>query len=272
MADTFRLRYGESAKPVLADRDGEVDTNWADGGTHVVTADATHAYTGTKSFKLAASGTGDFTTNYASLASGNNATFSIVAGNKYVVSIHTWGFGSTEVFQIKTGGVTSSEYLAPEGAWGTFHFVFTAVTATTALQIAIVEPGGGNIWFELEPIAKCIELSVLSARGMDEPDSFELFPAIQHRFLDGTMKDDIQAFRRKIRVECEPVELAADRKRVPEWMIDNDRAVDYLTEVNVPMSLADVGGFEFQWLHDISLLRAPTFDLLEPSVRTTWPV
>jgi hypothetical protein len=268
MADTFRLRYGESAKPVLADRDGEVDVNWADGGTHVVTADATHARTGTKSFKLAASGGGDWVTNYASLASGNNATF--VVNKQYVVSIWTF-IASPLSVQIKTGGVASGEIVLTESVWECHHFKFTCVTATTALQI-IADTTGGDVWFELEPIAEYIELSVLSARGMDEPDSFELFPAIQHRFLDGTMKDDVQAFRRKIRVECEPMELAADRKRVPEWMIDNDRAVDYLTEVNIPMSLADVGGFEFQWLHDISLLRAPTFDLLEPSVRTSWPV
>lgn len=271
MADTLRLRYGELAKPVLADRDGEVDTNWVDGGTHVLTADATYAHTGTKSFKLAASGTGDFTTNYISLASANNATF--VVGKQYVVSMWCYIPGEQREFKIKTGGVESSEFNVTTAVWQCKHFTFTCVTATTALQIAVTTLNGGTFWFELEPFAEYAELTVMAERGMSDPDAVEFFPqGMQNRYLDGTMEDQIQAFRRKIWLDVGVVETAADRKRILYWQIDNDRTVDYLTEVNVPMSLGDVDGYENEWKFDCSLMRYYTFALLEPSVRTTFPV
>jgi len=268
MADTFRLRYGELAKPVLADRDGEVDTNWVDGGTHVVTADATHAYSGTKSFKLAASGVGDFTTNYASLASGNNGTF--VVSKQYVLTLYSYGDGDT--FKIKTGGVESSEYSTSTG-WTAHHFTFTATATTTALQIAMTSiAASGNMWFELEPIAEYVGLTVLAERGMSTPDSVEFFPPIQNRYKDGTMDTQFKAFRRRIWVDCEVVESVADMKRIIYWHIDNDRTVDYLTEINVPLTPLDVEGFENTWDFDCSLMPHYSFNLLEPSVRTTFPV
>jgi hypothetical protein len=271
MADTFRLRYGESAKPVLADRDGEVDTNWADNGNHSLTASATHAYTGTKSFKIVATNTGDFTTNYVSLASGNNATF--VVGKQYVVTL--WGYAEAPLtFKIKTGGVESSTFSLDSGTWKSFNFTFTDVTATTALQIAVVEAGTEPyaMWFELEPFAEYVELTVLAERGMAKPDSVELFGGPQNRYLDGTMEDQIKAFRRKIWVDCEVVTSTADMKRILYWVIDNARAVDYLTEVNVPLCLSDTEGFENTWDFDCSLMPHYSFNLLEPSVRTTFPV
>ena len=269
MADTLRLKYGFTAKPVLADRDGEVDTNWVDGGTHVVTADATHAHAGTKSFKVAASGTGDFTTNYGSLASGNNATFTV--GNQYCVSIWLYA-ASALTAQLKTGGVESSTLTCVTDTWTAFHFTFTCLTATTAFQIAVTTGGGGNIWFELEPFAEYVELTVLGERGMSDPDSVGFWPQIQNTYLDGSMDEGIKGFRRKIWLDVGVVAAAADRKRILYWMIDNDRTVDYLTEVNVPLALQDIGGYENEWKFDCSLLRYFTFSLQEPSIRTTFPV
>lgn len=270
-ADTIRLRYGELAKPVLADRNGEAVSNWTGAGNHSITADATHAYTGTKSYKIVATNTGDFTTNYVQLASGSNGTF--VVGKQYVLTIYTYSTPGV-TFQIKTGGVTSATLISTASGWTTNHFTFTDVTATTALQIAVVEVGTEpyDLWFEIEPIQEYVSLTVLAERGMSDPDAVEFFPALQNRYLDGTMEDYIEAFRRKIWLDCGIVHDSMDRRRILYWLIDNDRTVDYDTEVNVPLCLGDVGGFENTWDQNTRLLRHYSFALLEPSVRTTFPV
>lgn len=268
MADTLRLRYGLVTLPAAADRNGEADVNWVDGGTHTLTASAVHAYTGTKSFLLTSTNIGDFTTNYISLASGNNATFTV--GKRYVVTIWTYATGG-ETFQLKTGGVTSSAITAGASAWTAAHFTFTAVTAATAFQMICLKGGGGEVWFELEQFCEYVELTVLAERGMSDPDSVEFWPATQHRYLDGTMKDQIQGFRRKIWLDVGVVASATDRKSILYWMIDNNRTVDYLTETIVPLCLADVGGYENEWKYDCSLLRYFTFRLLEPSIRSVFP-
>ena len=60
-------------------------TDWATNGTHVVSVDGTSKLTGTYSGKIAASGVGDSTTNFASLATDKYTT--IVSGTKYTLQI-----------------------------------------------------------------------------------------------------------------------------------------------------------------------------------------
>jgi hypothetical protein len=266
--DTIRLRYNRLTTPVLADRDGEAVTNWETAGTHVVTADATHVYAGTNSFKIAASGTGDFTTNYANLPSGHMPTFTVA--KRYCLTLRVYG-ESALTFQVKTGGVTSSTFTCTAGSFIACHFEFTASSAATALQI-IVLAGGGSIWFELEQIVEYVNLNVLSERGVSDPDTFEIFPALQYTALDGAMVEYIKGFRRLMVIDCGVVASSADRKSILYWMIDAQREVDYLTETNVRVALRDIGGFENEWKYDCSLMRNFTFALVEPTVRTTFPV
>lgn len=267
---TIRLRWNASAKPVLADRDGEVDTNWADNGNHSLSASATQARTGSKSFKITATDTGDLTTNYVSLASGNNATF--VVGKNYVLTLYSYATGS-ETFKIKTAGVESSTYTATN-SWTAHHFYFTAVSATTALQVAITKGGGGELYFELEPIEEALEFTTpISVKGFDEPDAVEFFPSnVQNDYLDGSVEDQMTSFRRRITVDLGVIATAANRKSVLHWMIDPDRRIDYSTEVGIEVALADPSAFQNEWRGGTELGRAFVLDLRERSVRTTFPV
>lgn len=267
---TVRLRWNQSAKPVLADRDGEVDTNWTDNGNHSLTASATQAYTGSKSFKIVSTGLGDFTTNYVSLASANNATFTV--GRQYTLTLYSYGTNGV-TFKIKTGGVESSEQICT-GSWTKHHFTLTAVTATTALQIAITEVDPAEMYFELEPIEESLEFTTpIAVRGFDEPDAVEFFPSnVQNDYLDGSIEDQMTSFRRRITVDVGVVSAAADRKNILHWMIDPDRRIDYNTEVGINVALADPSAFQNEWRGGTELGRAFVLELRERSVRTTFPV
>ena len=266
---TVRLRWNESAKPVLADRDGEADVNWADNGNHALTASDTQVRTGTKSFLITASDIGDFTTNYVSLASGNNATFTV--GKNYVLTLYSYATGS-ETFKIKTGGVESPTYTGTN-AWTAHHFYFTAVTATTALQIAVTKGGGGELYFELEPIEEALEIPYpLSVKGFDEPDAVEFWPPNQYDLLDGSVSEQITSFRRDITIDTGVISAAADRKSILHWMIDTARRIDYDTEVGIEVALADPSAFQNEWKSGTDLGRSFILNLREKSVRTTFPV
>ena len=269
---TLRLKYGFTAEPVLSDRDGEAIGNWEDKGNHIISVDATYVRpgAGSKSYKIASSGAGDFTSNYVDLPIASNATF--VATKKYCVGIWVYAGGAIS-FRVKTGGVDSGVQTTGSAAWVYFPFIFTAITQATALQIIIDEDKVTNaLWFELEPVCEYVELNVLAERGMSDPDMFDFFPALQYAHLDGTISEKIMGFRRKILLDVGVVTVRADRLQILYWMIDTARTVDYLTEVNVPLALQDISGYQNEWKFDCSLARYFVFALQEPSIRQTFPV
>jgi hypothetical protein len=253
--------------PALTDRNGETVGNWTGVGTHSISADATHPYSGTKSLKILATSGGGFGVSYVRLPSANNTVFTV--GKKYAVTVWTYTDSALE-FRIQTGGVASGLLTTGSGVWLGIVFSFTAITAATNLDMCINT--GGSIWFEMEQAAECTELNVLSERGMSDPDMFDFFPAIQNTFLDGSMNDQIKGFRRKILFDCGVVADRNDRLGILYFMIYSNRVVDYLTEFQVPLALQDISGFQNNWLFDCSLARQYIFALQEPLIRTTFPV
>ena len=269
MADVIRLKYGFSTLPVLANRNGEAVTNWVTGGTHVVTADTTHIYAGTKSFKIAASGTGDFTTNYASLASPNNATF--VVGKTY--SINIWVYAaSTLTFQIKTGGVSSATFTCVPSVFTKFPFSFTAGTGVTAFQIAVTTGGGGTIWFELEEFKQYTDIPVLSIKGLVAADWVQFFPPILNVGLDGSEETQYRSFRRQIKVDCAPIsDGSVEELAILYWHLDNNRLIDFGTETDLSWSPKQ-HDFELVWLDDFCKIKGWQEEFDESTVRTVFPV
>jgi hypothetical protein len=267
---TLRLKYNLSAKPVLADRDGEAKNNWVNGGTHIITASSTHVKAGTNSYKLAASGTGDFTTNYVSLASGNNATF--VSGRSYVISLWVYAV-SAQNFQIKTGGVTSVALTAAAGVWTHIYHTFVATSATTALQIILTPViGTADMWFELDPIYESVDIPVLSIKGMLAGDWVQFYPEIINKKLDGSTSSQFKAFIRQIRVDCAPIDdRSAEELGILYWHLDNARLVDYGTETDVVWSPKDTG-YELEWIDDFQKVKRWNEDFDESIARTSWPV
>ena len=269
MADVIRLKYGFSTLPVLANRNGEAVTNWVTGGTHVVTADTTHIYAGTKSFKIAASGTGDFTTNYASLASPNNATF--VVGKTY--SINIWVYAaSTLTFQIKTGGVSSATFTCVPSVFTKFPFSFTAGTGVTAFQIAVTTGGGGTIWFELEEFKQYTDIPVLSIKGLVAADWVQFFPPIINKALDGSSESQFMSFIRQIKLDCAPISNGSEEeKAILYWHLDNNRKVDYGTETDVDWT-PNTEEYKLIWMDDFSETKEWQEDFTESTARTIFPI
>jgi hypothetical protein len=266
---TIELRYSPPTLPTAADRNFDAGIgNWLSAGNHTGTASATYCVSSPNSLKIVASGVGDFTTNNVYLPSASNTTF--VVGQGYCISFYARG-DANESWRINTGGYTFANFTPSASAFGLHTFYFVAVTATTDFQIAVIT-GADTIYIDNIVVQKAVSLTVLAEHGMSDPDSFDFFPALQKTFLDGTMKEYIKGFRRKILVDVGVVAASADRKRILYWMCDNDRTVDYLTEINVPLALQDVGGFENEWKFDCSLNRYFVFALQEPSIRTTFPV
>jgi len=271
MPDTFRLRYNAPTLPTLANRNAESGVgNWATVGNHAVSQSNTYAHGGTYSFKVIATDAGDATTNHAKLPSANNHTF--VSGKAYCITL--WAYTADVdgvALTIKTGGVTSGflDVLTAD-TWTALTFKSSSLSGAT--DFLLWASDAKTFYFDDIAITEYVELDVLAERGMSKPDSVELFGGPQNRYKDGSMQDQITAFRRKIWVDCEPVTSTTDMKSILYWVIDNDRTVDYLTEVNVPMCLENTEGFENTWDFDCSLMPHYSFSLLEPSVRTTFPV
>jgi hypothetical protein len=266
----IRLKYKFSTLPSLADRNGEVVSNWVTGGTHVVSASATHAYSGMKSLQIAASGTGDFTTNYASLASGNNSAF--VVGKKY--SINIWVYAASALtFQIKTGGVSSATFTCVPSVWTKFPFLFTAGMAVTALQIAVTTGGGGTIWFELEEFKQYTDIPVLSIKGLVAADWVQFFPSIINKALDGNSESQFMSFIRQIKVDCAPINNGSEEeKAILYWHLDNKRKVDYGTETDIDWTPQNADGYELIWMDDFFETKKWQEDFTESIARTTFPV
>ena len=270
--DKIYLKYDLRTKPILADRDGEAVVNWANGGTHSITADATHVYSGTKSFKLHSSNAGDFTTNYISLASGNNSTFGV--GSSYVISIHLYATAALQIF-IKTGGVTSASLVCSANAWVTRFFPFTALTATTAFQIACPTSGDNDIWFELEPVYQGASIDVLIEKGLTTPEDFAFYPPIFNKYLDGTSDTQYKSFIRNANLKTNS--LTSDQLKTHLYWAMNllgDSVLDYdiygIQEVGLIFPSPPT--IEVKRYNNIRLTPYLELRLSEGIARTTFPV
>jgi hypothetical protein len=117
-----------------------------------------------------------------------------------------------------------------------------------------------------------VTLPILSIKGMDDPDWFELFPAILNEHIDGSKETQFIGFRRKVRIDCGVVSARADRLKILYWYLDNARTIDYGAENAIPFVPQSPDGYENEWLMDLSAGRRFVFELDESAIRTTFPV
>jgi hypothetical protein len=130
-------------------------------------------------------------------------------------------------------------------------------------------PSGGALTY--------VDLRILSIKGQDDPDWFELFPAIVNTALDGSKESQFRAFRRKVRVDCGVVLERASRIAILYWLLDNARTIDYGVagtgsgaETSLPFVPMDTE-YENEWMEDCSLMRRFVIEMDESIVRTTFP-
>ena len=269
--DYLYLKYNAQTKPVLADRVGEAVYNWTGYGTHSITVDATHAYSGTKSFKMSSGTPGDFTSDYIGLPSGNNSTFSV--SSKYVTAIHLYA-DSAMIVQIKTGGVTSASLVCSAGAWITRFFVLTAATATTAFQMIIVG-AGGDVWFELEPIYQGDAFNILIEKGLTRAEDYNFYPPINNKYIDGSSDTQYKSFIRNLNFRT--ADLTGDQLKSYLYFgmnLNQDAVLDYdidgIQEVGLLMPVSP--NQAAQWYNDFKLTPYLEEKIAEGIARTVFPV
>jgi hypothetical protein len=268
MANYIYFKYNAQTKPILTDRNGEAIVNWVDGGTHSVTADATHVYSGTKSFKLHATDGGSFSTNFISLASGNNSTFTV--DHTYVIAIHIYVEVARSIV-IQTGGVNSSALTGTAGSWITVFFAFTAATATTALKIMCTE--AADVWFELEPIYEGNQFPVLIEKGLVKPERFSLYPQIINEYIDGSKDTQFKAFIRSLNLQTNTLTDSQALTYLYWTFTDNLGTVDYDIDgkQETGLHLIPDAEQELQWRFDLKLARYLEVNFSEGVARTVFP-
>ena len=270
--NNLRLKYGFPALPALADRNGEAIVNWTDNGNHSVTADATHVHSGTKSFKLHATGAGDSTTNYIDLPSGASPTW--VVGNQYCITFWYWCASSVNLRINFAGGLTPVQAVGGS-AWTPISFVFTATSATYFIQMFL--SASADMWFDDITVSQYVDLNAQIEKGMSDPDMFELYPPQQNNYIDGSIDTQFMGFRRKMFFYCGVVAARSDRLGVLYWFVDNNRQIDYLTEYQVPVtpnwhnSGQTQGEYMNNWIQDFNGGREFTIELLDSVIRTAFP-
>lgn len=262
--------YGDvPAAPVSTDLTAESAGHWADDSTtHTVSRSTTYAHSGTYSFKVIATDAGSASTGYAYLPSANNATFTV--GTQYVIFGWIRGDANRSVY-IKTGGVTSDAIDVTDSGWTLFVFAFTALTATTDLQIWASDTL--TFYFDDLSVREGIHFSTpRMVRGFDEPDEVEFWPELQHSYLDGSLEDQLQSFRRRITVATGVVQDSTTRKSLLKWLLDTGRSWNYGTETGITVALENPAGFANEWKQGLQYGRSYTFVGRETTVRTSFPV
>jgi len=271
VSDTLYIKYNAQTNPVLADRDGEAIVNWAGHGSHLVTVDTAHHYSGSKSFKMSTGTPGDFTSDYIGLGSGNNSTFSV--SSKYVIAIHLYA-DTALLIQIKTGGVNSASLICSAGAWITRFFVLTAGSATTDLQMIIVG-SGGDVWFELEPIYQGDAFNILIEKGLTRAEDYNFYPPINNKYIDGSSDEQYKSFIRNLNFKTD-VLTSNQLKSYLYWGMNllSDAVADYdidnIQEVGLLLPVPP--NQEVQWYDDFRETPYLEGKLSEGIARTEFPV
>lgn len=116
--------------------------------------------------------------------------------------------------------------------------------------------------------------TVLAVKGFDAADDVELFPGIQHHYLNGSFDDQNIGFFRKFQVSFAADIVQTARKFLLDWSRANYRYLtfthDSITESDLQVVLEDQSLFA-EWLHDYENLRSIVLRCKERTLRTSYP-
>jgi hypothetical protein len=109
--------------------------------------------------------------------------------------------------------------------------------------------------------------SVLGVRGLDDVDDLEFWPKIQHERLDGSMSENVKAFRRIITIDFGVILVKADRVWLVSFLIAPDKIVTCASPAeDVPVVLGNVDGMANEWIEGLEFARAFTLSFKETAV------
>ena len=275
--NNLRLKYNFPSLPAIADRNGEAVVNWTQNGNHSITVDNAYVHSGSNSFKITASAAGDLATNHVSLPSAYCPAW--VVGKNYCITL--WAFIGAAIpylLSMEAGGASAGSQVIddnPSDGMQGYSFLFTAASATAPIVLWLNE--ATSVWIDDITVSEFVDLNALIAKGIDDPDMFELFPPIFNEYIDGSLDTQFTAFRKKMSFYCGVVSAQSDRIGVLYWFKDNARQIDYgdLFQVSVVPNWHNsdqtAGEFSNNWINDFIGGREFTLELLESVVRQTFP-
>lgn len=85
-------------------------------------------------------------------------------------------------------------------------------------------------------------LNVNSVRGASDPDDFDIFPGIQHKYLSGSLEEQIKGFRRNITIDFGVQANFADRKAILDFLLDPNRQLVPLVTSPTGLAASPVAG------------------------------
>lgn len=86
-------------------------------------------------------------------------------------------------------------------------------------------------------------VTVLATKGWGRPDDFQFFPALQHRYLSGDIKEQFAGFRRRITIDFGVVADLTSQKQILYFLLDPDRQIQIAAAApSAPAGSPDTGG------------------------------
>ena len=119
-------------------------------------------------------------------------------------------------------------------------------------------------------------LAVSAVRTIDDPDEFELFPGIQHQYLNGALEEQIKGFRRAIMIDFGVLQNPVHRFAILYFLLDPERQIDYDNgngneELDIAVALENPNGYANEWLGAVQLGKRYVLRLREKGIRQTFP-
>ena len=126
------------------------------------------------------------------------------------------------------------------------------------------------IWLDEVFATTARSFSVLSVRGLDRPDDVVFWPPVQETLLDGTIYEDINAFRRRITIDLKAMTSTTDFNFIMTWLRNDYKYVISDNDI-VRVVLEQPDSHAFEWLSGLDLTKGATITVLEKAVRTAHP-
>ena len=99
--------------------------------------------------------------------------------------------------------------------------------------------------------------SVLSVKWHTEDEDVEFHNSFQNTSDDGTLYENIDAYRKIITINFGAKSMLSltDRQFIVDWMKDITRTVT-IGIVDIPVALDDIKGFAFSWVNNLSIAKS----------------
>jgi len=161
------------------------------------------------------------------------------------------------------------------GRWRSNTVAFVTPANLTAVISAGVESetgmdAGDYVFVDDVFATTARQFSTLSVRGLDRPDDVVFWPPVKETLLDGTLHEDINAFRRRITIDLKVLTSVTDFNFLMTWLRNDYKYIIGTNDI-VRVVLEDPESHAFEWLSGLDVTKASTITCLERNVRTAHP-